>query len=214
METTIYCLSGLGADHRVFSLLDVDADLVHIPWKKPLLNEDPSEYMARISSGFEFKQPFYILGLSFGGLMLHHLMKLHSPQGLILISTAKRRNDIPICWRFLLWTGLFSVLPLFMYKSPPPFVSAIFGVKNGDEKRMLKTIIRETDPHFSKWAIQVVQNWSPVSFQVPLIRIHGNKDKLLNVRKEKGTSILNGGHLVIRSRAKAVSRLINDFVKK
>jgi len=212
-EVKIYCLSGLGADHRVFDLLKINAEMIHIAWKKPLKNESPQDYMVRISDGLNFESPFYLFGLSFGGMMMHELLKIHQPKGVILFSTAKIRQDIPFYWRLLLWSNLMNLLPTSLFKKPPPFITSIFGVHNQIEKKILKSIIRETDPYFVKWSLNAIRNWSPRELSCKVLRIHGNKDKLLNVEKGEGANMLNGGHLVIRSRAKAASKLINDFIK-
>ncbi len=209
----IYCLSGLGADHRVFDLMNINAEMIHIPWKKPLKNESPKEYMKRISARFNFEEPFYLLGLSFGGMMMHEILKMHQPEGVILFSTAKTRKDIPFYWRWLLCSQLMNLLPTNLFRMSPPFIASIFGVQRQVEKRMLKNIIKETDPYFVKWALNVIRIWSPNELNGKLLRIHGSKDRLIKVNRGEGVNILNGGHLVIRSRAKAASKLINDFIE-
>jgi hypothetical protein len=50
--TTVYCISGLGADHHIFDGLDVpDVQWVHLPWLMPDGDELIAGYAARMKAG-------------------------------------------------------------------------------------------------------------------------------------------------------------------
>ena len=67
----IYCISGFGADERVFSKLDFKDNEVHfIPWINPVKNETIEDYAKRMSEGIKHQDPV-LLGLSFGGIMCY-----------------------------------------------------------------------------------------------------------------------------------------------
>ena len=54
----IYCISGLGADYRVFKHLEKDFNLIHIPWIEPKLNEDLLTYGKRLIQNINFQRNF------------------------------------------------------------------------------------------------------------------------------------------------------------
>ena len=66
----IYCISGFGADERVFSRIDFRPFTTHfISWLLPLKKESIEAYAKRMSQQIQHDNPT-LLGLSFGGIML------------------------------------------------------------------------------------------------------------------------------------------------
>jgi len=41
---TVYCLSGLGADEKIFQRLQINARMKFIPWLQPFKNENIKHY--------------------------------------------------------------------------------------------------------------------------------------------------------------------------
>jgi pimeloyl-ACP methyl ester carboxylesterase len=66
---TIYCISGLGADYRVFQKLVFPSDyhVVHVEWIQPEIRETLSSYALRLLKQIDNSKPFILIGLSFGG---------------------------------------------------------------------------------------------------------------------------------------------------
>ncbi len=65
----LYCISGFGADERVFSRLNFGDNNVHfIPWLLPEKKESISEYARRMAEKIHHENPV-LLGRSFGGMM-------------------------------------------------------------------------------------------------------------------------------------------------
>ena len=65
----IYCISGLGADERIFQKLKIkDAELHALQWIRPENNESISQYAMRFKSQINEENPV-ILAVSFGGLI-------------------------------------------------------------------------------------------------------------------------------------------------
>lgn len=65
----IYCVSGLGADERVFQKLKFQGyQPVHICWVEPNLEESIAEYAKRLTIQIKSERPI-LIGLSFGGIM-------------------------------------------------------------------------------------------------------------------------------------------------
>lgn len=84
----VYCISGVGADHRAFQRLNIpDHELIAVPWIEPLSNESLSSYANRLGASIDTKEPFALLGLSFGGMLAAEMAALLKPRKLILISS-------------------------------------------------------------------------------------------------------------------------------
>ena len=66
---TVYLLSGLGADKRVFEFLDLsDFKVNHIDWIEPIDNETIESYAQRLLIQITTDRPI-IIGVSFGGII-------------------------------------------------------------------------------------------------------------------------------------------------
>ncbi|HCF62788.1 MAG TPA: hypothetical protein DEU93_00310, partial [Chitinophagaceae bacterium] len=66
-----YCISGLGADERIFCNLHFPEALepVYLKWIKPEPNETLEQYAMRLSEKIEGDEPFVLIGLSLGGML-------------------------------------------------------------------------------------------------------------------------------------------------
>ena len=96
---TVYVFSGLGADERVFHKIDFSGYDVHfIKWITPQKNESIESYALRLTSQITKPLPV-LIGLSFGGMMAVEVAKHIATEKIILISSAKSKNEIPFYFR-------------------------------------------------------------------------------------------------------------------
>ena len=71
----VYFISGLGADYRVFSLLELSfCEPVFIGWIKPQPNESLPHYAARLLEQIPETSPI-IVGISFGGMLVTEMAR-------------------------------------------------------------------------------------------------------------------------------------------
>jgi surfactin synthase thioesterase subunit len=93
----IYNISGLGANEFVFENLAFPQEfqMVNLPWIQPLQNETIFSYAERMASIIDDSEPFALMGLSFGGIMVQEIARIKRPQKLILISTIKHEIEKP-----------------------------------------------------------------------------------------------------------------------
>src|ERR1044071_6928711 len=109
---TIYCISGLGANEKVFQFLDLSfANPVFIDWLQPLQNETLRQYALRLKEEFITEQEPVIFGLSLGGMLAVEIAKTIPASKAILVSSAKTKREIPFYWRMLAYAPVYRVLP-------------------------------------------------------------------------------------------------------
>ncbi|MBI5858459.1 MAG: hypothetical protein HZB42_12515 [Sphingobacteriales bacterium] len=105
----VYFISGLGADKRAFSLLDLSfCNPVFIEWIKPLKNESLRQYAIRLKEQITDPEPV-IVGVSFGGMLATEIAKTGSTRKTIIISSNKTKMEFPK----ILLTGKY--LPLYKW---------------------------------------------------------------------------------------------------
>src|SRR5579863_8545823 len=91
----IFCISGLGADERVFHKLEIqNAKLHYVRWFDPSDNESIEEYAGRMSRNVSTSNPI-LMGVSFGGMMAVEISKHISVKKMILISSVKLSRELP-----------------------------------------------------------------------------------------------------------------------
>src|SRR5689334_14169109 len=95
----VYFISGLGADKRAFSFLDLSfCNPVFIEWIEPVEKETLKEYAIRLRSLIPDNDPI-IVGVSFGGMLVTEMAKKDLNVKGIVISSSKTRKEFPVILR-------------------------------------------------------------------------------------------------------------------
>ena len=211
MLPTIYILSGLGADERVFQRLDLSAyHVIHIKWITPLHKETIENYTTRILAQITTPKPV-IIGLSFGGIVAVEISKQIEVEKLLLISSVKTVSEIPFYFR---WAGKWKFhrfLPLIFFKQATFIACWFFGIKHASDRQLLRQVIADTEPAFFKWAITRTVNWKNRILPGRFIHIHGTSDRIFPVKFiSPDVRVKNGGHFMIFNRADELTDIINS----
>lgn len=207
----IYAFSGLGADQRVFDFLNLEAEVICVPWITPFKDEDLTSYSKRLGEGLELKGDFALLGLSFGGLVAVELNKMVKAKRCILISSIESQRELPALYK---WIGRIRIMNLIPSKLliPPKFLgNYLFSARN---KKLLGQILNDSDAKFNKWALNQLLTWKNERLSKNVTRIHGDKDKLLMASQFSNVHwVKSGGHFMIVDRSKVVEGLINKTLR-
>jgi len=207
-----YAISGLGADHRVFEKLDLDFPLEVIRWKPGFKNKTLQQYAEILSSDFSRTEKIGLIGVSFGGVMALEISKILPIEKIILISSFTTYRELPRLGRALNKTGLLKIIPSLVYIPPALLATYLFGAK---DKILLKSILKDTDPAFAKWATINLLKWQGIFDSKKLIRIHGDSDRMIGCPSSENTNVISdGGHFMIVDRAIEITGIINREMKK
>ncbi len=211
---TIYFLSGLGADARVFKNLVLPGyDRVYIEWIGPLPKETIAQYATRIKSQITTERPV-IIGLSFGGMIAIEIAKQIPETKVILISSAKTKRDLIPGNKLFFKLKLYKIIPGFMIKHTNFLVNNLFGVKTKEDKEILKAVMKETDVHFFRWAVGSIAQWDNEVVPPQVIQIHGTADRMIpNFGVEPDYTIDGGGHMMVLNKADTISKIILDHLR-
>jgi pimeloyl-ACP methyl ester carboxylesterase len=210
---TIYCISGLGADEKAFSKLNIEGyQLKVIDWIDPVKNEPLVNYATRMLQFIDDQNPI-LMGLSFGGIMCIEIAKQIPVQKIILISTIKTKYELPLWMKLVAKTRLHKIYSMKSYKITQPFQNLFLGATSQDEKAMANNYRKNANTSYVKWAVNQILNWQNKEVPAPVFHIHGNADRMFPVKKVKADAIItNGKHLMIMTKANEVSKAINQFL--
>lgn len=210
----IYCVSGLGADERVFQKLEFQGyKPIHICWVEPKLGESIAEYAKRLTIQIESERPI-LIGLSFGGIIAIEIAKHITPEKVILISSTKNKLEVPFYFKIFRWLPIYQILPakLILWFGRL-CASWFFSLETVAERKLFKAILFDTNARFFKWAIHQVVTWKNELIPQNVYHIHGKGDRIFPFRfVSEDFSVENGGHFMIMNRAELVSNLIQKIV--
>lgn len=209
MGNTIYCISGLGADERIFKNIELSGyDVQYISWLPPQKNEPIDAYARRMASSIKEKDPV-LLGVSFGGMMAIEIARQVHVKKLILVSSIKSVTELP---HWMKWVGrlrLNRLLPPRAFKLAGALGNHRLGVSTEEERQIVKAYRQSADPAYVGWAIHQILNWKNDWIPAGIIHIHGDKDKIFPIGKIKAAYIVKDAtHFMVYNRAKEISECI------
>ena len=209
----VYVFSGLGVDKRVFQKVDFgNLDIKFVDWIEPRKAEKIQEYAQRISIKIDSENPI-LIGLSFGGIIAVEISKFIVIEKLILIASAKTRNEIPMLYRILGKLKIHNVIPSSLLKSGNFISNWFFGAQTPSDKILLKQILEETDNKFLYWAIDKVVTWKNLQIPSNYVHIHGLNDRILPIKNIKTDyKIQGGGHFMTVNKSEEISKLLKKII--
>lgn len=143
----VYFIGGLGADKRVFSLLDLSfCNPVFLEWLAPVHSETLEKYALRLKALIQEPQPV-IVGLSFGGMLVTEMAKADPDMRGIIISSNKTASEFPSQLRLGKYFPAYQWMPSTALTRIMTANSWILGGKGKEQKHLLRQIIIDTDAH-------------------------------------------------------------------
>ena len=102
-----------------------------------------------------------------------------------------------------------KILPKTIFDPPRKIAYFLFGTK---KKELLNSILDDTDLEFAKWAVNELLNWKNTTKLNNVLKIGGEKDKLLPPKDKETFIIKNGEHFMIVDKAEEISKIINEEI--
>ena len=211
----IYCISGFGADERVFSKLNFNGDNVFfIQWLTPLKKESIEAYAKRMTETISGKDPI-LIGLSFGGIMAIEISKIIKTNKVVLISSIKTFHEMPAWMRVSAKMNLDIIFPLKSFSLIEPIENYNLGLENDEEIKLVKEYRKNVGQKYTNWAIHQIINWKNEFIPQNIFHIHGGKDHIFPIKNIKADYIIpDGGHFMIMNRAEKLNSILTDYLRK
>jgi len=129
----IHCISGLGADERIFKHLHIkNCRLKHLKWEAFEEQETMESYARKMAMQIKEPNPL-ILGLSFGGMLATEITKQQKTTKTFLISSAKSKNELPDMSSVLIFMLKSGWIPYGLFKQPNKILFDRFGATDNEE---------------------------------------------------------------------------------
>ncbi len=209
-----YFISGMAADGRVFKDIKLPPayKVNFLSWISPLTNESLSDYANRLAQKINTIEPFILIGLSMGGMMAVEIAKTLHPEKLILISSVPVATELPTLYKNLYNLKASKLLSVSFLKNAS-VLKKFFGGYSPEHRKLLISIIRESDSKMIKWAIQAVGEWNNKYYPAAYTHIHGDNDNVLPSKYTHPSYVVKGGrHFMVLERSAEINKILNEIL--
>nr|WP_314497065.1 alpha/beta hydrolase [uncultured Chryseobacterium sp.] len=209
----IYVVSGLGADFKVLEKLKFPEqhEIIFIDWIIPDLDESFADYVSRMAEKIDDAKPFYLLGYSFGGIMVQELNKLKPAEKVVIMGSIKSDKEKSRLIKMGEFTKFPKYLPIGLFNDQTSvFYSRLRSFFDPKNPKIIE-YFQVRDPYYLKWSVERIAEWK-FEENPNVIQILGDKDIVFPVKYSKPDYIIKGGtHLFPATKYKEVSKLLKDI---
>jgi pimeloyl-ACP methyl ester carboxylesterase len=209
----IYAIPGLATDERLFKNLHLPGfELRVVKWEVPSLNETMTDFAKKIAKQIDASKPFHLLGISFGGMCAVEISKFLNPEKLILISTAKGADELPLFIRIFRYFPLHRLLSQNFILKLSKLVKYLVADHSKDDRDLLVKMLYQSQDGYLNGSINCIVTWNCLSNtcrSADVIQIHGTKDRVIPSRNIKNYIPVKGGnHFMILNRGEEISYIL------
>ena len=192
-------MPGMAASPKIFEYLKLPKNFeIHLlSWIPPLKDEPLTNYAKRMCQRVVHKNPI-LLGVSFGGILVQEMAKHIFVKKIIIISSLKAKEELPLPMIVAKRTNVHKLLPTKLIENIEYLTIFAFG--KGIKKRvaLYQKYLSERNSEYLNWAINALVNWDQNKFSDKLIHIHGDSDTVFPVKNLINPYFkIKGGHAVI-----------------
>ncbi|NAW50186.1 alpha/beta hydrolase [Elizabethkingia argentiflava] len=209
----LYIISGMGANARVFDNIRFNQQIqpVFIDWLLPKRNEDFHHYISRMAENIDPTEEFYLLGYSFGGILVQEIHKIKPAKCVVILASIQSYRE-KSC--FFIWNRIFPlyyILPLRLFSCRKLLSYVLFGSLKNRKNRKLHQYFSLWHPYYLKWSIRQILNWRGEK-QKKVIQILGDKDIVFPLKNSKPDYIIKGAtHLFPITKPKEVTAILREI---
>lgn len=209
----IYLISGLGADYKVLEKLKFPEQLevVAIDWLIPEKQEPFENYVARMAEKIDVKEPFYLLGYSFGGILVQEIHKLKPAKKVVILGCIKSHQEKSLLLRTGAYTRIPHLLPQQIFNDKTSAIYAYLRKLVDPKNPRILQYFTVRDPYYLKWSVEKVLDWKGEQDD-SVIQILADKDIVFPITNSKPDFVIkNATHLFPATKHKEVSLLLEKI---
>lgn len=196
----VYMMPGLAASPVIFERIRLDETLfeVHwLSWKIPLSGESLPDYAQRMCQDVHHENPV-LIGVSFGGVLVQEMAAFIHPRKLIIVSSVKTQDEIPLRMRIIRHTKAYHLVPTRLLQNIELLRPLAFNYALKLRFKLYEKYLSVRDKNYLEWAIFQMLYWSRTVVDKQVIHIHGDADEVFPIENIQNCITVPGGsHIMI-----------------
>ena len=223
-QPTLVMVSGLGADERLFEpQRALSWPIVAVKWLEPCRRETLASYGRRLAETLNVPEPFFLGGISMGGMLALEMSQWTHPEAVFLIASGRSGRAIRPIWRMVgmmiggapFWSGLPPAIAKPVAKFLARYTLPSGNQLTRDQLRLCSQMATDASPRFVRWGCRACVTWPGVDQpRVPVYHIHGDKDRIMPLSRAKPDRVIRGGgHLINLTHADEVNAYIAEKIR-
>lgn len=213
----VYVIPGQGSDSRLFNNLKLDNDfeLIKIRYEVPPKHCTMEWYARILATQIDTTNKFAIIGVSLGGMLCTELGEIIHPEKIILVSSAKCRNELPMRYKLLKYFPVNKIIPAKFYWVGAQIAQPVFEPDRKNAKETFKAMLKDKNPKFLKRSSEMIIHWKKITCCDKIVHIHGDNDHTIPISGVNADYIIeNGSHMMMLTRGIELSILINKILRE
>ena len=212
----VYCMPGLAANPSIFERIELPKEKFEIHWLDWLLpkkKESLEDYSRRMSQHIKHEKPV-LMGVSFGGVIVQEMAQFVDPLRVIIVSSVKKKQELPRRMRFARTTGIFKILPTSLVRHVDAFENVVMGDFAKKRLQLYKKYLSITDTRYLDWAIEKMVCWDRSQPIPGVVHIHGEKDEIFPIKYIDDCIIVpHGTHIMILNRFRWFNEHLEQIIR-
>ena len=210
----IYAIPGLGTTEKLYENIAIkDVEIIVLKWPMPEKSDNMQSYARKFLPQINTEIPFCLMGVSFGGMLCVELSEMISPKKIFLISTSKKRNELPWFIRLFKNIPLHKIISEKQHRKMAYEGRWLIGFGKAYIPAYLGMINSMKDDYF-KNCINIIVNWDRKVLPENFVHIHGDADRLLQFKYVKPNyTVRNGSHAMIVFQAEEICKIIEKEIE-
>jgi len=211
---TVYLLPGQGGDERLFQNIHITGhEIKVIVLETPFKGESLPEYAKRLSTQIDTTCSFSLVGVSFGGMIAVEMAKFLEPKKVIIISSAKTKDELPWKYKVVKHLRLYKLFNGKLLKKMANIVRPIIEPDSKKNHDTFSAMIDDRDPAYLKRAVECVLLWENTEYREDIIHLHGTNDHTIPIKNIiNPVRIEDASHVMVMTEGDRIGALINEYL--
>jgi len=214
LSETIYLIPGQGGDERLFQNIHITGhETKVIVLETPLKGERLPQYAKRLSAQIDTAQSFSLVGVSFGGMIAVEIAKILDPEKVIIISSAKTKDELPFRHKVVKRLRLYKLFNGKLLKRMANIVRPLVEPDSKKDHDTFSAMINDKDPAYLKRAIECVIRWENTEYREDIVHLHGSKDHTIPIKNITDPIVIeDASHVMVMTEGERIGALINTYL--